>query len=209
MDSSPFSMLATHRPRRHMNPARSRSLTSLFGSGDEEIHAQFLRQELRNEPSFHTVSSLIQRRGKSSQSTLPRRDGDDSSADTAVTWLTDVAEPITRSLIHTGGRHSRPARNGKCSRQPGCSLVSGLTSHDRYPSALNERTLLDVEVGCFDRVPLDAVVTLSPTANVATGTNHADTTLSTLASTGCTCELSSSALDSYRACASLPRVVTF
>src|SRR5262249_276083 len=51
---------------------------------DEKIHSQALGKELGDELPLNAVSRAVQRRGESSQSALPRRDGDDPTTDSAL-----------------------------------------------------------------------------------------------------------------------------
>src|SRR6516165_11425625 len=55
-----------------------------LGFRDEKIHSQALGKELRDELPLNAVSGAVQRRGESSQSALPRRDGDDPTTDSAL-----------------------------------------------------------------------------------------------------------------------------
>src|SRR5215475_2583793 len=65
-----------------------------LGFRDEQIHSQALGKELGDELPLNAVSRAVQRRGESSQSALPRRDGDDPTTDSALARQPNIVKPI-------------------------------------------------------------------------------------------------------------------
>src|SRR5215467_5874351 len=70
-----------------------------LGFRGEKIHSQALGKELGDELPLNAVSRAVQRRGESSQSALPRRDGDDPTTDSALARQPNIVKPIAGGLV--------------------------------------------------------------------------------------------------------------